>query len=98
MTYFEVVLKTTTWRDRALAGTRSAIHRGSSLLEDTMPVESGGLITESVVHIDHNPVSYVHVYLGARPLPVDAYDRPGKPIRARSHPCDVPIVSNSLGE
>ena len=96
--YLEIILESATWRNGALTGTGGAIHCGSACLENTMPMESSGLVTESIVYIHHYPVSHVHVYLGAWPLSVDTYNRPSIPIRTRSHPCDVPVISNCLGK
>lgn len=63
-----------------------------------MPVEGCRLVAEGIVNIDDNPISHIDVYLRAWPLSVDAYNRPRKPIRACSHPCDFPVVIYSLRE
>ena len=75
----------------------SAIHDGSAILFEAMPMDASGLITEAIVYINNHTVTNVHVNLGTRPLIIDNDNRSFKSIGGGIDPGDVPFKMDILG-
>lgn len=54
-------------------------------------MDSGGLVTQPVVHVDDEVIANIDVDLRTRPVSIDADHRPRIPIRCCSHPSYIPI-------
>ena len=92
----EIVRKRTSRLDRTLGHTCDTVHIRSTILVETVEVQTRAFIAEFVDHIDHNAVSHSRSDVRYRPLPVNSYDRSiEKAIRVSCDPCDVEIVRDS---
>ena len=92
----EIVCKRTSGLNRTLGRTCNTVHVRSTILVETVEVQTRAFIAELVDNIDHNAVSHSRSDVRYRPLPVDSYDRSiEKAIRVSSDPCDVEIVRDS---
>ena len=92
-THREIVCKRTSGLDRTLGHTCNTVHIRSTILVETVEVQTRAFIAELIDNIDHNAVSHSRSDVRYRPLPVDSYDRSiEKPIGVSSDPCDVEIV------
>ena len=92
----EIVSKRASGLDRTLGNTRNTVHIRSTILVETVEVETRAFIAELVDYIDHNAVSHSRSDVRYRPLPVNSYDGSiEKAIRVSGDPCDVEIVRDS---
>ena len=92
----EIVSKRASGLDRTLGHTRNTVHVGSTILVETVEVQTRAFIAELVNYIDHNAVSHSRSDVRYRPLPVDSnYRSIEKAIRVSGDPCDVEIVCDS---
>ena len=94
-TYREVVCESTSWLNWTLAHAGNTIHLRTTILVDTVEVQTRTFVAKLVESIDHNTVSHSCRDIGQRPLAVNSYNRSiEKAIRVGIHPCDVEIVYN----
>ena len=92
----EIVCKRTPGLDRTLGHTCNTVHIRSTILVETVEVQTRAFIAKLVDNIDDNAVSHSGSDVRYRPLPVNSYDRSiEKAIRVSSDPCDVEIVRDS---
>ena len=57
-TYREVVRERTSWLNGTLARADDTIHLRSTILVDTVEVQTRGFVAELIEYIDHNTVSH----------------------------------------
>ena len=94
--YFESVCEGTARGYRALTCADRSIHVGCAIHVKPVEVQACALVTELIVDIDHNTVSYSSSDLRNRPLPVDSNGRTLKStIGVGYDPSDVEIIGNS---
>lgn len=67
------------------------------MLAHTVPVDRRGLVSKTVVDIDDELVTQVHVDLWAGPLAIDTNDWAFKPIRGSINPSQIPVQVDILG-
>lgn len=61
-------------------------------------MKTGRLVSKGIIHFNDDTVAHVDIYLWARPLAVDANNRPRKAIGSCINPSDIPVVVNNLSE
>lgn len=83
--------------DRALGDRSAAVHDTGTILVEAMPVDTSGLVTESIVNVDNDSVSNFHINLGAGPLIVDTDHRSLESVGGGIDPGDVPVKIDVLG-
>lgn len=97
-THRVVVREGGTGRDPALRHSNGAVHVGRAIHEKTMPVQARGLVSEPIVNVHDDLVSFVGLKGGNGPLVVDAHDRAHmETIRISKHPGDVVIKIDRVG-
>ena len=64
------------WPDWALHNSNGTIHRVSTILEQAVKVDAGGLIAELIDEMYCNLLANVDIQDWCRPLPIDANDWP----------------------
>lgn len=96
-TYIEVVLHVLSGRNRALGDRAGTVHNGSAILAESMPVDASRLVAQSVINVDNQSVTDLHINLGAGPLIVDTDHRSLKSVGGGIDPSDVPIEVDVLG-
>ena len=65
---------------------------------DAVPMKTGRLVSKAIVYFDDQPVAHVDVYLGTRPLAVNANYSPRVSIWSRSNPSNIPVVVDNLSK
>ena len=92
----EIVCKRASWLDGTLGHTGDTVHIRSTILVETVEVQTRAFTAELVDNIDHNAVSHSRSDVRYRPLPVNSNHRSiEKAIRVSGDPCDVEIVRDS---
>lgn len=75
------------------------IHIARPVLEKPVEMQARVLVSQSVVHVDHEPVAFVDFNYRYRPTPVDPNYLPAEtPVRVRGRPCYVEVVSHCCRE
>lgn len=79
------------WGKRALSDGARAVHDSSVVLVEAMPVDAGGLVPQTIVHVHNEAVPEVYIDLRTGPLTVDPNHRALKSIGGGIDPGDVPV-------
>jgi hypothetical protein len=96
-TYREIVCDGPPNGNLALCDHGNSVHVDSPILEHTVPVNRRCLVSEAIIHIGNNAITFGEVENGQRPLVVDTYDRsPRRAIGVRQHPSDIPVIHMSF--
>ena len=74
----------------------STVHVRTSLLMDSMPMDSSRLISKHVIHMHNNSIAHGCSKFGARPYPIDRNDGPLEAVGGGINPSDVPCLLDSL--
>lgn len=70
--YREIVGEFASWRNTTLGHLRRPIHLAGAIHEQTVEMQSCGLIPELIVNIDNDLVPYSRCDDGGWPFPIDA--------------------------
>lgn len=89
--YLKVVLHVLPRGKRALSDGARAVHDTRVVLVEAMPVDAGGLVPQTIVHVHNQAVPEVYINLRAGPLTVDTNHRALKSIGGGIDPGDVPV-------
>jgi hypothetical protein len=82
----------------ALGNPRSSIHFLGISLVQPMPMQAGGLVSESIVDFNNHLVSEINIKLGTWPLAVDSNHWPFEAIRSCPYPPNIPLIIDGLSE
>jgi len=96
-TYLKVISHTVSRWDRTLRFSCRAVHDICTLLRETMPVQSSGLIAQAIVDMHNKSISQIHFDQRTWPFPIDTNYWARETVRRAGDPCYVPVVSDSLG-
>lgn len=91
-----MVLHVLARRQRALGDSAGAIHDTSGILVEAMPVDTSGLVAQTIVHVYDQAITDVHVNLRARPLAIDTDDGSLESIGGGVDPGHVPVQEDVL--